>query len=66
MGIKKEFSDEEQAERHEIYDHDLLYLPIEKKDLNGLLNFIVSNENNKMLISPQLWDTLFYYTRVNR
>lgn len=60
---EKEFTDEELAKNHEIYEHDILYLPIERKDLNGLLNFIVSNHNNEQLLSERLLNTLFKFTR---
>ena len=60
----KEFSDEIKAKNHENYDHNIVYLPIEKKDLNGLLNFIVTNHNNESLLTEQLLNTIFKFTRV--
>jgi hypothetical protein len=58
------YKDEELAKHHEIYDHDIVYLPIEKTDLNRLLNFIVTNHNNEQLLTERLMNTLFKFTRV--
>lgn len=60
----KEFKDEELAKRHEVYEHDIIYLPIEKSDLNRLLNFIVTNHNNEQLLTERLMNTIFKFTRV--
>lgn len=66
MGIKKEFKDEELAKRHEVYEHDIVYLPIERSDLNRLLNFMVSNYNNQEFLPERLYNTLMKFTRIDR
>lgn len=66
VGIKKEFADEEMAKHHEIYDHDRIYLPIERKDLNGLLNFMVGCQNNQSLLSERLYNTIMKFSRIDR
>lgn len=64
VGIKKEFTDEESAKRHELYDHDRIYLPIERSDLNRLLNFMVGCQENQEYLPKRLYDTIMQFTRV--
>lgn len=66
VGIKKEFADEEIAKRHELYDHDRVYLPIERTDLNRLLNFMVGCQENQAMLPQRLYDTLMKFTRIDR
>lgn len=62
-GINKEFNTEEAAQRHEEFDHDLVWIGIERSDLNGLLNFIVTNNNNHELLTERLMKTLYKRTK---
>jgi hypothetical protein len=60
---KQSFTDEDLAKQHETKEHDILYVPIERSDLNGLLNFIVTNDNNQAILTARLLETLYRYTR---
>jgi hypothetical protein len=58
IGINKEFLDEDAAKHHEEYDHDIVWLGIERSDLNRLLNFIATNEKNQEFLTERLMKTL--------
>lgn len=60
---EKEFPDESLASRHERLNHNIIYVPIEASDLQGLINFIVTNDKNQELITERLMKTLFQYTK---
>lgn len=62
-GVKKEFDDEEKARTHEQVEHDILYIPMERKDLYGLINFIVTNDRHHELLTKRLKDTLYSFVR---
>lgn len=64
LGVKKEFTDEKLAENHELYDHNIVYLPIEKSDLNRLLNFMVGCQENQAMLPERLYNTLMKFTRI--
>jgi hypothetical protein len=59
----REFIDEKSAKHHELNEHDIIYLPVERKDLNGLLNFLVTNDKNQELLTERLLKTIYLYTR---
>lgn len=42
-------------------EHDVVYVPILREDLNRLINFIATGDRN--LLSERLSKTLFRYTR---
>lgn len=63
MGLKKEFDDEEKARRHEETDHDIVYLMLERSDLNRLMNFIAMNNEHHELLTERLMKTLYNKTR---
>lgn len=65
VGIIKEFPDEKNAKYHEEVEHDRVYLPLERSDLNRLLNFLATNHNNQELITERLYNTIFGMTRVD-
>jgi hypothetical protein len=60
---EKEFVSEDSAKEHELNSHDIIYIGIERRDLNALLNFIVTNDNNQALLRESFLNQLFSYTR---
>lgn len=57
----KEFDNEEVAKRHESNDHDIIFIELERTDLNRLVNFIATKEDS--LITERLRKTLLKYFR---
>jgi len=59
----KEFTSEELAKQHEA-THDLIYIAIEREDLNRLLNFLsVHIDPAREMLTERLWKALFKYTK---
>lgn len=58
----KEYDTEKEARDCE-NNHDVIFLPLLKEDLNRLLNFIATGE--RKLLTDRLMKTLFQYMRGN-
>lgn len=59
----REFKSETEAKRHESRDHDIVWLPVERSDLNRLLNFIAANDDNSGILTVEFKQKLFEFTK---
>jgi len=59
---EKWYADPEDARKCE-NEHDVLFVPILREDLNRLLNFIATGD--RTLLTERLSKTLFRYTRAS-
>ena len=59
----KEFDTEEKASNHELNDHDIVYVGLERTDLNRLINYISITEDKNELLTRRLIETLYDYMR---
>lgn len=60
----KRFSSEEQATYHERHDHDIVYIGLERSELNRLLGFLAVNvDSARELLTEEIWNKLFKVSR---
>ena len=59
----KEYDSEDQAKRHESIEHDIIWLGLERSDLNRLINFIATHDDKSGILTESLITTLYRYSK---